>query len=177
MSLVILLLIEFCFTDVVARVLHNCLLHWCRQQQMRNCIAPAYQDYSRIYELTHVKYNYHRKHITYPLRAQQVNAIYRLVTVYNCHNSEHYPLSCLSYKTQRYGDWIISPSSGGTYSIGSCLRRQKLALSMEPNWVVPPEDGDRIQSPKRSVLNKRQDNGYVQNYDSYINILSSQTYR
>jgi hypothetical protein len=24
---------------------------------------------------------------------------------------------------------------------------------------VPPEDGDRIQSPKRFVLNKRQDDG------------------
>jgi hypothetical protein len=45
----------------------------------------------------------HRKHITSPLRAQQVNAIYRLVTMvyeYNYHNSGHYPSSCLLFKTQ-----------------------------------------------------------------------------
>jgi hypothetical protein len=28
-----------------------------------------------------------------------------------------------------------------------------------PTEVVPPEDGDRIQSSKRQVLNKRQDDG------------------
>jgi hypothetical protein len=35
-----------------------------------------------------------RKHITSPLRAQQVNAIYRFVTMLyhcNCHNFGHYP--------------------------------------------------------------------------------------
>jgi hypothetical protein len=40
----------------------------------------------------------HRKHITSPLRARQVNAIYRFVTMvykYNYHNSGHYPSSCL----------------------------------------------------------------------------------
>jgi hypothetical protein len=45
----------------------------------------------------------HRKHVTSPLRAQQVNAIYRFVTMeyyYNYHNSEHYPSSCLVFKTQ-----------------------------------------------------------------------------
>jgi hypothetical protein len=38
----------------------------------------------------------HRKHITSPLRAQQVNVMYRFVTMayyYNYHNSEYYPLS------------------------------------------------------------------------------------
>jgi hypothetical protein len=37
-----------------------------------------------------------------PLRAQQVNAIYRFVTMvyyYNYHNSGHYPSSCLLFKT------------------------------------------------------------------------------
>jgi hypothetical protein len=34
-----------------------------------------------------------------PLQAQQVNAIYRFVTVVY-HNSGHYPLSCLLFKTQ-----------------------------------------------------------------------------
>jgi hypothetical protein len=40
----------------------------------------------------------HWKHIKSPLGAQQVNAIYRFVTIvyyYNYHNSEHYP-----FKTQ-----------------------------------------------------------------------------
>jgi hypothetical protein len=27
--------------------------------------------------------------------------------------------SCFSFKTQRFGDWILSPSSGKTYSVGS----------------------------------------------------------
>jgi hypothetical protein len=43
-----------------------------------------------------------RKHITSPLRAQRVNAIYRFVTMvyqYNCHNSGHYPSSRLLFKT------------------------------------------------------------------------------
>jgi hypothetical protein len=109
----------------------------------------------------------HRKHITTPLRAQQVNAIYRFVTMvywYNYHNSGHYPSSCVLFKTQlnsvglrlryepsrlmlsiglwrwcinltitildiifyliifclkqSFWDWILSLSSGGTYSVG-----------------------------------------------------------
>jgi hypothetical protein len=45
----------------------------------------------------------HRKHITSPLRAQQVNAIYRFVTMlyyYNYRNSGHYPSSYLLFKTE-----------------------------------------------------------------------------
>jgi hypothetical protein len=45
----------------------------------------------------------HRKHIMSPLRAQQVNAIYRFVTMvyyYNYRNSRHYPSSCLLFITQ-----------------------------------------------------------------------------
>jgi hypothetical protein len=38
----------------------------------------------------------HKKHITSPLRAQQVIATYRCVkVVYTCHNSGHYPSSSL----------------------------------------------------------------------------------
>jgi hypothetical protein len=43
----------------------------------------------------------HRKHITSQLRAQQVNAIYRFVTMdyqHNYHNSGHYPSSCILFK-------------------------------------------------------------------------------
>jgi hypothetical protein len=53
----------------------------------------------------------HRNHVTSPLRAQQVNAIYRFVTMvylYNYHSSGHYPSSCLLLKTRRFGDWIVS---------------------------------------------------------------------
>jgi hypothetical protein len=55
-----------------------------------------------------------------------------------------------------------------------CLRREKLALLTGPK-KAPLEDEDRIQSPK-CILNKRQ-MGNVQNYDSYITISSSQSYR
>jgi hypothetical protein len=44
----------------------------------------------------------HRKHITSPLRTQQVNAIYGFVATvycYNYRNSGHYPSSCLLFKT------------------------------------------------------------------------------
>jgi hypothetical protein len=30
----------------------------------------------------------------------------------------YYPPSCLFFKKQRFGDWILSPSSGKTYSDG-----------------------------------------------------------
>jgi hypothetical protein len=52
----------------------------------------------------------HWKHITSPLRAKQVNVIYRFVTMvyyYNCHNSGHYPSYCLLYKTQPLADWVL----------------------------------------------------------------------
>jgi hypothetical protein len=45
---------------------------------------------------------HHRKHMS-PLRAQQVNAIYRFVMmIYQCnyHTSGHYPSPCLLFKTQ-----------------------------------------------------------------------------
>jgi hypothetical protein len=47
-----------------------------------------------------------------------------------------------------------------------------------PETLGSPEDGDRIQSPKRYVFkikDRTMDN--VQNCDSYINIPWSQTYR
>jgi hypothetical protein len=42
-----------------------------------------------------------------------------------------------------------------------------------PIEYVLPEDGDRIQSPKGRILNKRQDDDNLQNCDSYINQPSS----
>jgi hypothetical protein len=50
-----------------------------------------------------------------------MDKIYRFVTMvyrYNCHSSGHSPLSCLLFKTQSFGYWILSPSTGGTYSVG-----------------------------------------------------------
>jgi hypothetical protein len=75
---------------------------------------------------------------------------------YNYQNSRHYPSSCILFKARRFGVWILSPSSDGTYAVGPD-QRQRLALSLEAN--VPRKDGDRIQSRKRRVLNKRQDDG------------------
>jgi hypothetical protein len=43
----------------------------------------------------------------------------RFVTIvyrYNDHNFGHYPKSF--HLKQRFGNWILSPSSGGTYSLG-----------------------------------------------------------
>jgi hypothetical protein len=39
------------------------------------------------------------------------------------------------------------------------VRRQRLDLSIDGTAQIPPEDWDRIQSSKRCVLNKRQDDG------------------
>jgi hypothetical protein len=35
-----------------------------------------------------------------------------------CDDSGYYPSCCLLFRTQCFGDWILSPSSGGTYSVG-----------------------------------------------------------
>jgi hypothetical protein len=70
----------------------------------------------------------HRKHITSPLRAQQVNVICRFVPMVYYHSSGHYPSSCLLFKIQRFGDSILTASSDETYLVGpnrySWLRRQ-----------------------------------------------------
>jgi hypothetical protein len=44
-------------------------------------------------------------------------------------------------KTQRFEDWSLTPSSGKTYSVG--------LYRTGPNELVLPEDGNRIESPKR----------------------------
>jgi hypothetical protein len=35
-----------------------------------------------------------------------------MVHLYNYWVSGHYPSSCFLFKTKRFGDWILSPSSG-----------------------------------------------------------------
>jgi hypothetical protein len=36
---------------------------------------------------------------------------------YNYHNSGHYPPSCLLFKSEHFGDCILSPTLGGTHSV------------------------------------------------------------
>jgi hypothetical protein len=43
-------------------------------------------------------------------------AVILIILACNFHNSEYYPSSSLSLKTQSFGDWILFPSSHGTYS-------------------------------------------------------------
>jgi hypothetical protein len=50
-----------------------------------------------------------RKHITSVLRAQQVNAIYRFVTMvyeHNYHNSGHNLSPCFLFKMKHFGDYL-----------------------------------------------------------------------
>jgi hypothetical protein len=42
---------------------------------------------------------------------------WRITYTYNYHNYGHYPLSCPLLKTWCFGDRILFPSSGGTYSV------------------------------------------------------------
>jgi hypothetical protein len=62
----------------------------------------------------------HRKHITSPLQAQQVNAIYRVLTIVHYVTitildifTRHF--FCLKYWTK---DWILSSASGGICLVG-----------------------------------------------------------
>jgi hypothetical protein len=52
------------------------------------------------------------------------------------HNSGHYPSSCVLFKTWRLGDWILSPSSGGTTQVGS-INRVSLSLSLSLSLRTP----------------------------------------
>jgi hypothetical protein len=60
----------------------------------------------------------------------------------------HHPFSL--FKTKRFGDWILSPSSG----------KNLLIWAQSVELVPISGDGDRIQSRKQCVLNKiKQHNG------------------
>jgi hypothetical protein len=83
---------------------------------------------------------------------------------HNYHNSRHYPSFCILFKTQRFGDRILSPSSSGTYSVGH-IRSETWTSSIY--WTqlyrlhIKTETGTRLRN--------------VQNCDRYNNISSSQT--
>jgi hypothetical protein len=69
----------------------------------------------------------HRRHITFLLRAQQVNAIYRSMTMvywYNCHSSDHYPSSCPPFKTH---GWKYPYLTGSTLRL--CYEPSRLMRS------------------------------------------------
>jgi hypothetical protein len=51
------------------------------------------------------------------------------------------------YLQKHFGDWILSPSSGG-------FEDRDYLCFLDPTKKGPHEDGDRIQSPKSCVLNK-----------------------
>jgi hypothetical protein len=48
--------------------------------------------------------------------------------LYNFQNSRLYSLFCLSSETRRFREWILSPSSCGTYLVGSNLGRNRLRI-------------------------------------------------
>jgi hypothetical protein len=81
---------------------------------------------------------------------------------YKYYVSGHYPSSCIYLKhrpiyisKQRFEDWILSPSSGKTYSHLGPNDRPTPYLLTGPEYVLP-EDGDKIQSPKRCVFKYKQ---------------------
>jgi hypothetical protein len=55
--------------------------------------------------------------------------------------------------------WFVLCSFVKPIDVLAGVRRQRLALFIRSTKYIPPEDGGRIQSPKRHVLIKRQDDG------------------
>jgi hypothetical protein len=72
----------------------------------------------------------------------------------------HNVSSCLLFKTWRFGDWILSPYQMNLLIWAQWIELVPLSSHLfAQSEYVPPEDGDRIQSPKRHVLNKIEDDG------------------
>jgi hypothetical protein len=72
----------------------------------------------------------HRRHITSPLLAQQLNAIYRFVTMvyyYKYYNSGRYPSSLLLFETRDVSE------TGFCHCLQ--VRKKRLALSIRPKRV------------------------------------------
>jgi hypothetical protein len=68
-------------------------------------------------------------------------------------------LSCLLFKTRRFGYWILSPSSDGTYS---SARDWDYIYLFGPTEKIPLEGTDRFQYLKCRFLKKRVDDVYIQ---------------
>jgi hypothetical protein len=50
-------------------------------------------------------------------------------------NSGPYPSSCRQLKTRRFGDWILSPSSDGTYSVGPNRSGERERENISMYWA------------------------------------------
>jgi hypothetical protein len=75
---------------------------------------PKYDKWPAEIEKVSTKMGYEPYQRTYSFKASSEK-----VNTYNYHHSGHYHSFCLLFKTQYFGGWILSPSSGGTYSVGS----------------------------------------------------------
>jgi hypothetical protein len=73
----------------------------------------------------------------------------------------HRPVFYLKHDVSESGFWILQVEPTQMGPIG------RVSLCV----LGPPEDWDRIESPKHRVLNKRPDDEYVQNCDNYIRIV------
>jgi hypothetical protein len=63
-------------------------------------------------------------------------------------------MSCLLFKTWRLGDWILSPPSSGTFSVGP------LELETETSSIYLAElSGFHLKTETESSLRKGQDDG------------------
>jgi hypothetical protein len=76
-----------------------------------------------------------------------------VIFLFNYHNFGHYPSSCLFLKHKISENGFCLSHQVELF----CLRRERDYLF--PLGVVPPEGGDRMQSPKSRVLSKKQDDG------------------
>jgi hypothetical protein len=78
--------------------------------------------------------------------SERKSLVLSVVFACNCHNSGHYPLSCILFKIKRFGDRILPPSSDPDTETSSIYWAQLSRFHLKT---------DRIQSPKRRVLNKK----------------------
>jgi hypothetical protein len=53
--------------------------------------------------------------------SESTDPLFKRQYFYRYYVYAYYPPSCLYFKTQRFGDWILSPYSGKTYSVGPNL--------------------------------------------------------
>jgi hypothetical protein len=83
------------------------------------------------------------------VRAASVPAeiqIQNLPNTYKYCVSVHYPSSCFYLKTQRFGDWILSPSAGQTYSVRSSLRNFVCLIKKKQVGVLDKKTGRWVVS-------------------------------
>lgn len=78
------------------------------------CSSSSLQLYADIFSMHWNWKRIYRSHQTIILGVYIVKEF----SWFNSHNSEHSPSSWLSFKIRLFGDFILSQSSGETYSIG-----------------------------------------------------------